>query len=150
MKIGELAKLAQVPTSTIRFYEQSGLLPAARRTQSGYRDYDQSTLQQIQMIQFCQGLGFSLQELPGLLTGCDGVDHEHVMKQLEQKLAETDEVISQLQQNRQRMASLMTRLTQLWDKQECMDADELASLISASNVRVPVKVAQAKKQGTSG
>lgn len=39
MKIGELAKLTNTSTKTIRFYEDSGLLPLPARSASGYRDY---------------------------------------------------------------------------------------------------------------
>ena len=37
MRIGELAKLSELPSSTIRFYEKQGLLPDAKRTAAGYR-----------------------------------------------------------------------------------------------------------------
>lgn len=37
MRIGELACRAGVAASTIRFYESSGLLPAATRGTNGYR-----------------------------------------------------------------------------------------------------------------
>jgi DNA-binding transcriptional MerR regulator len=39
MRISELADSAGVPTSTVRYYERLGLMPAPDRTPSGYRDY---------------------------------------------------------------------------------------------------------------
>ena len=39
MKTGEVAERAQTPTSTIRYYERIGLLPAPPR-ESGQRIYD--------------------------------------------------------------------------------------------------------------
>lgn len=37
--IGKLAKLADVTTDTIRFYEKQGLMERPNRTESGYRLY---------------------------------------------------------------------------------------------------------------
>ena len=39
MRIGEAAAAAGMTTKTLRFYEDSGLLPAAKRSSNGYRDY---------------------------------------------------------------------------------------------------------------
>ncbi|MET7978371.1 MerR family DNA-binding transcriptional regulator [Streptomyces mirabilis] len=39
MRIGELATMSGVAAKTIRFYEQSGLMPEPPRTAGGYRDY---------------------------------------------------------------------------------------------------------------
>lgn len=39
MTIGELARAAGVPTSTVRFYERRGLLKPDARTQANYRTY---------------------------------------------------------------------------------------------------------------
>jgi DNA-binding transcriptional MerR regulator len=45
MKIGELAAAAGVAASAIRFYEQSGLLPAAQRGGNGYRSYSNDAIE---------------------------------------------------------------------------------------------------------
>lgn len=39
MKIGELAKLSNTPTRSLRYYEEQGLI-IPRRLENGYRDYD--------------------------------------------------------------------------------------------------------------
>ena len=39
MRIGELAKATGTKAETIRYYEREGVLPAADRTDSNYRDY---------------------------------------------------------------------------------------------------------------
>ena len=57
MRIGELAKSAGIPTSTIRFYEAKGLLPEPERKANGYRIYSEQTLQRLSLIRFSQQIG---------------------------------------------------------------------------------------------
>ena len=59
MRIGQLAETVGLPTSTIRFYEQKGLMPAADRTAKGYRKYDSQSVERLKMIKFATSLGFS-------------------------------------------------------------------------------------------
>ena len=60
---GELARLAGVSADTIRFYERHHLLPAARRSSSGYRLFPAEALLRVQMIRGALSVGFSVKEL---------------------------------------------------------------------------------------
>jgi len=40
LRIGEIAKVAGIPLSTIRYYTDIGLLTVSSRTKGGYRLYD--------------------------------------------------------------------------------------------------------------
>ena len=51
MKIGELAERSGIPASTIRYYEREGLLPKAQRGANGYRVYQASALDRLDLIQ---------------------------------------------------------------------------------------------------
>ena len=64
---GRLAQKAGVNLQTIRYYERSGLLPAPERDESGYRQYDESSLSRLKFIKKAQALGFSLKEIGMLL-----------------------------------------------------------------------------------
>ncbi|MEU5161769.1 MerR family transcriptional regulator [Streptomyces sp. NPDC020875] len=61
MRIGELAERAGTTTRALRYYESRGLLPA-RRTENGYRSYDESDLRLLDEIRTLQGIGFELEE----------------------------------------------------------------------------------------
>jgi DNA-binding transcriptional MerR regulator len=61
MLIGELGRQAGVSTRTLRYYESIGLL-AARRTSSGYRDYDDADLAAVREIRTLVEHGFTLEE----------------------------------------------------------------------------------------
>ena len=67
VRIGQLATRAGIPVRTIRFYEQSGLLPAPARTRGGYRDYDAIAVARLQFIRAAQSLGLSLAEIAEIL-----------------------------------------------------------------------------------
>ena len=67
MQIGKLAKTAGVSVQTVRFYERQGLLPDPGRTDSGYRVYTEAHLRQLRFIRQAKALGFSLEEIKGIL-----------------------------------------------------------------------------------
>lgn len=68
LTIGELADRAGVPTSTLRYYDRRGLVPAARAT-SGHRRYPPEAVRRLSIIASCQEAGFSLEEIAALLDG---------------------------------------------------------------------------------
>ncbi len=67
LRIGELAKKANVHIETLRFYERRGLLRATKRTESGYRLYGHDDIARVRFIKEAQKLGFSLKEVTELL-----------------------------------------------------------------------------------
>lgn len=68
MNIGEAAALAGLPTKTIRYYEQVGLVAPAARSENGYRDYSTSEVHTLRFVQRARGLGFSVAECRELLA----------------------------------------------------------------------------------
>src|SRR5262245_48090409 len=71
MKIGEVASEADVTVDTVRFYERRGVLPAAQRRPSGYREYSTSTVERIRTARELQALGFTLDEVIDALRAHD-------------------------------------------------------------------------------
>jgi DNA-binding transcriptional MerR regulator len=68
MKIGSLAKQANVNIQTIRYYERIGILKATLRRDSGYRIYDQDSLKRLLFIKRAQEVGFALDDIRDLLN----------------------------------------------------------------------------------
>jgi MerR family mercuric resistance operon transcriptional regulator len=64
--IGQLAKRAALPSSTLRYYERVGLLRPRTRTSRNYRLYDDEALDQLRFIRAAQSLGFSLEDISTL------------------------------------------------------------------------------------
>ncbi|MGH6740993.1 MAG: MerR family transcriptional regulator [Bradyrhizobium sp.] len=75
--IGELSRRTQCNIETIRYYERIGLLPQARREGSGrFRRYDADDVGRLRFIRRARQLGFTLDEIRGLLrlAGAQGED----------------------------------------------------------------------------
>ncbi len=66
--IGQLSKLADVPASTLRYYEQEELLVPEARTESNYRLYGVQSLEQLRFIKAAQASGFTLEDISTLLS----------------------------------------------------------------------------------
>ena len=65
--IGELAEAADVPTSTIRYYERARLLKPSTRSPSNYRLYSAGDLERLRFIRAAQATGFTLADVTKLL-----------------------------------------------------------------------------------
>ena len=68
MNIGAAAKASGVSAKMIRYYEQTGLIPKAERTDSGYRDYSPSDVHMLRFIRRARDLGFPVAEINDLLS----------------------------------------------------------------------------------
>ena len=68
MNIGQASRASGVTTKMIRYYEQTGLIPAADRTDSGYRDYSDTDVHMLRFIRRARDLGFSVAEIGDLLN----------------------------------------------------------------------------------
>ncbi|MEV4602126.1 MerR family transcriptional regulator [Amycolatopsis sp. NPDC049253] len=66
LRISQRAERVGVKPTTLRFYEQAGLLPA-RRSESGYRLYDEESVERLEFIATGKHLGLPLEEIRDLL-----------------------------------------------------------------------------------
>lgn len=67
MRISDLADLAQVPVSTVRYYERIGLLQPPERSENGYRVYDESAAEHLAFIGRAKRMGVPLDEVAELI-----------------------------------------------------------------------------------
>ena len=68
MKISQLAKVTNVASKTIRYYEEIGLLPAAYRSDNGYREYSASDIERLVFIRRCRELQIPLEQIKTLIA----------------------------------------------------------------------------------
>ena len=63
----DLARAAGCNPETIRYYETVGIMPDPPRTAKGYRSYDDAHVRRLKFVMRSRDLGFSLEEIRGLL-----------------------------------------------------------------------------------
>jgi DNA-binding transcriptional MerR regulator len=71
MNIGELSALSHVSIRTLRHYDKLGLLKPARVTESGYRQYDEASLQRLHTILLFRELEFPLADIVRIIDAPD-------------------------------------------------------------------------------
>jgi DNA-binding transcriptional MerR regulator len=100
LTIGEVARRARVGLDTVRYYERRGLLADPPRTAAGYRQYPPDAARRVTFIKRAQALGFTLEEIAGLLAlrvtprqCCADVERQarSAIERLDGKLAELQE-----------------------------------------------------------
>ena len=95
LNIGELARQVGIHTSAIRYYEEIGLMPAAPRV-GGWRQYEASMVDRLQVIHTARELGFSIEEIRVLLNGFPQASApcERWRNLAEDKVPQLDEIIA--------------------------------------------------------
>lgn len=127
MTIGELARAAGVPVSTIRYYERAGLLAAAERSESGYRHYGAAELERLRLLRMAQNVGLTLEDADLLLRLREHspVPKAQVDELVRSRLARIDEQIAQLHELR---CVLLAALHDSVEDCECSKCDDLQML----------------------
>ena len=124
MRIGELAEATGTTTKTLRFYEDSGLLPPPERTVNGYRDYDQEAIARLDFIRRGRAAGLTLAQIREVLDIRDTgtAPCHHVKELLDIHLTALDQQIADLQALRTNVAHLRDDAAQA-NPSECQSKD---------------------------
>jgi MerR family redox-sensitive transcriptional activator SoxR len=122
LTIGEVAARAEVRTSALRYYEETGLLLPVTRV-GGQRRYEPSALERLAVIRFCQELGFSLAEVGTLLTPPRGATQKERWRTLvDSKVTELDKVLAKTR--------AMKKVLLASRDCDCVDIEQCAALCS--------------------
>lgn len=70
--IGEVAGMAGISVRTLHHYDAIGLLSPGRRSDSGYRLYDETDIDRLRAILTYRELGLGLEEIAEAITSVDG------------------------------------------------------------------------------
>jgi MerR family copper efflux transcriptional regulator len=100
VRIGELARQSGVPATTLRYYEQAGLIAPPRRADSGYRAYDADALPRLAFIRAAQAVGLTLAEIRDVIAIRDGgrAPCRHVRELVDRRRAEVRARVEELRQ----------------------------------------------------
>ncbi|MGW6128727.1 MerR family transcriptional regulator [Cellulomonas sp. NPDC055163] len=99
-RIAEAAQLVGVPATTLRYYEDIGLIEQPARGANGYRSYDEADLARLRFITATKNLGIPLADVTELVKAfdvedCSTVAHQ-VVEMVAVRLAETQTRIGEL------------------------------------------------------
>jgi DNA-binding transcriptional MerR regulator len=86
LSIGELSERTGVPTTTLRYYDELGLVPPVARA-AGRRRYAASAVRDVSVILFLREIGFSLAEIGRFIAG----ERQSQRELIDRKLAELTE-----------------------------------------------------------
>lgn len=107
LTIGAFAKQAGVNVETIRFYQRKGLLPEPDKPYGSIRRYGNADVARVRFVKSAQRLGFSLDEVTGLLTLDDGAHCDEARHLAEQKLADVRGKLADLHRIESVLATLV-------------------------------------------
>ena len=107
MTIGQVAKAAGVNVETVRYYQRRGLIGEPAKPPGGHRRYTDTVVRQIGFIRGAQQLGFSLEEVKGLLKASDGGDARKVGALAEAKFTLLGTRLAQLNTMRRKLKRLV-------------------------------------------
>ena len=104
--VGQAARASGLSAKAVRLYERKGLLPAAERTDAGYRLFSGEDLATLRFVRQAKTLGLSLDEIGDILElrRRGSAPCHHVLRLLDQRISEIDHTIAELRQLRQALA----------------------------------------------
>jgi MerR family transcriptional regulator, copper efflux regulator len=109
--IGAVARETGMSAKTIRYYEESGLLPAAERAVNGYRLYSDQAVHVLRFVKRARDLGFSMNDVSELLALWQ--DHRRasadVRKVATRHIRRVDQKIAELDGLRQTLTHIVER-----------------------------------------
>ncbi len=105
--IGAVAKAAGVNVETIRYYQRRGLVDEPSKPLGGHRRYAPSAASRVRFIKRAQQLGFTLEEVTGLLRLQDGQSCRETRLLAEHKLAMIEDRIADLTRMRRMLNGLI-------------------------------------------
>lgn len=96
--ISQVAKAANLPTTTVRYYERVGLVEPEERSAGNYRLYSEEALRKLKFIRSAQAIGFTLDDVKSLLSipRNTAASCREVQSLIEERLTEVTERLKDL------------------------------------------------------
>lgn len=103
--VGEMAKLLGVPASTLRYYDQEGLLPFVERSSGGMRMFHDSDYEWLQIIECLKKTGMPLKDIREFVRMAMQGD-ETIEARLEMMIKQREAVRKKLEELQQTLETL--------------------------------------------
>jgi len=115
MRIGELAKFADIQSSTIRYWEKRGLIEATRDKSSGYRFYEKSEVRKTIIISLLRKSIYNLEVIKGIV---DEIDDKNLTSIKKHYTTVNNELDKQLAMQLRGISSYMTYCEKMMSKKD--------------------------------
>lgn len=111
LTIGAAAEAAGLTRKAVKVYEAKGLLPPVERTPTGYRTYDQRSIELLTFIRRARTLGLRLEDIREILAiHAGGVPPcAAVRYMLDERIADVDATVAELLTLRRTLADTRRR-----------------------------------------
>lgn len=119
MSIGILAAAAGVNIETIRYYQRKGLLAVPERSRGAIRRYRPADLDHLRFIKAAQRLGFSLDEIAGLMGLGNGADCGKARAMAEHRLSDVRARLADLRRMESALTHVVARCSAAQPTTEC-------------------------------
>jgi len=108
MKISEVARSSDLPISTIRYYEQIGIIPDeyVLRDQNNYRMYSSDIIRHLNVVKHCLAVGFSIRDIQSMIS-MNGISKDEQVNLIQEKIAEIEAAQQQLDEAKQKLYDIL-------------------------------------------
>lgn len=151
LNIGDAAAAAGVTPKMIRHYESLGLIPAAERTEAGYRLYGEREISMLRFIRQARSLGFSIAQIEQLVSlwRDPGRQSQDVKQVAQRQLQELEERQRELDQMRTTLEQMVAHCRGDHSA-HCVILDQLAGAAGPQLTRGPIRTRPALKEMRPG
>lgn len=131
LRIGEVARLVEMPAKTLRYYEELGLVSPERQEGSGYRVYGWRELEQIEFVRRAKLMGLRLDQIRDLVgiaeEGVESGVFGRLELMLDEKLQETERKLEELRALRESLLEYREQVAVAEEEDLCRCADRRES-----------------------
>ncbi|MGG4146288.1 MerR family transcriptional regulator [Paenibacillus algorifonticola] len=108
MKISEVAKMVDLPISTIRYYEKIGIITDEYiwREQNNYRNYALEVVNHLNTVKNCLAVGFSIHDIKSMISK-KGISKEEQTRIIKGKISEIEEAQKKLENSKQNLYDIL-------------------------------------------
>lgn len=100
--IGEVAKMLNTTTSTLRYYDQEHLIPNLKKNSAGIREFSEENLSTLRLINCLKSAGMCIQDIKIFIQWCEMGDET-----LNQRLEMFENLRSSMQEEMKKMQKTM-------------------------------------------
>ncbi|SFF04248.1 DNA-binding transcriptional regulator, MerR family [Paenibacillus algorifonticola] len=108
MKISEVAKMVDLPISTIRYYEKIGIITDEYilREQNNYRNYALEIVNHLNTVKNCLAVGFSIHDIKSMISK-KGISKDEQTRIIKGKISEIEDVQKKLENSKQDLYDIL-------------------------------------------